>query len=173
MPSFIADPRPPSDTDHLRRTPRRALITTIGAGLLVVLVVTVAGLGSTRSGSPPAGTDRDGLGRVEMEVFPGGVISLEDIPEGVAPYYEAARADYEIFEQIPCFCGCEEMLGHRHLADCFIRPDRQGLEAHAVGCGVCLGEAHQVRELLAGGVTDAGQIRRAVIAAWGDPYAQS
>jgi hypothetical protein len=97
------------------------------------------------------------------------VIAPEEVPEQVAVLYRAAHDHADVYAQIPCFCGCEAMLGHRHLLDCFARPDG-GWEAHALGCGVCLGEARQVEELLAAGVGDPGAIKEAVIAEWADPY---
>lgn len=103
-------------------------------------------------------------------IAPPGVVAPDEIPDGLVAHYEAAQTHFAIFEQIPCFCGCEEMLGHRHLGDCFVRADGSGLEAHALGCGVCLGEAAQVMELISSGARDADRIREAVVAEWGDPY---
>ncbi|HSJ36560.1 MAG TPA: PCYCGC motif-containing (lipo)protein [Acidimicrobiia bacterium] len=105
-----------------------------------------------------------------MAVAPGGVLAPADVPPGLAAHYQAAQDHSDIFETVPCFCGCEEMLGHRHLGDCFVRADGQGLEAHALGCGVCLGEAQQVMDLLAAGIEDPNQIRDTVVAEWSDPY---
>lgn len=105
-----------------------------------------------------------------LAVAPGGVLAPEDVPPGLTAHYQAAQDHQDIFEAVPCFCGCEEMLGHRHLGDCFVRSDGQGLEAHALGCGVCLGEAQQVMDLLAAGIADADQIRDAVVSEWSDPY---
>jgi hypothetical protein len=105
-----------------------------------------------------------------VAVAPGGVLAPEDVPPGLAAHYQAAQDHGGIFGSVPCFCGCEEMLGHRHLGDCFVRADGQGLEAHALGCGVCLGEAQQVMDLLAAGIEDPDQIRDAVVAEWSDPY---
>lgn len=105
-----------------------------------------------------------------VAVAPGGVLAPEDVPPGLAAHYQAAQDHGSVFEAVPCFCGCEEMLGHRHLGDCFIRADGQGLEAHALGCGVCLGEAQQVMDLLAAGIEDPDQIRDAVVTEWSDPY---
>lgn len=104
-----------------------------------------------------------------VAVAPGGLVQQEDVPEAVAVLYRAAHEHADIYAEVPCFCGCEAMLGHRHLLDCFARPNG-GWEAHALGCGVCLGEAQQVEDLLAIGIADAGSIRELVIAEWGDPY---
>ncbi|MFP5333448.1 MAG: PCYCGC motif-containing (lipo)protein [Acidimicrobiia bacterium] len=106
---------------------------------------------------------------VMVEVAPSGVVAQSDVPERVAVLYRAAEYRPHLYEAIPCFCGCEAMLGHRHLRDCFVRADGTW-EAHALGCGVCLGEARQVEDLVAAGVADLDRIREAVVARWGDPY---
>lgn len=132
--------------------------------------LTLAGLlvfGVVLSGSPS--TSAPSSAAAMVEVAPGGVVDPAEVPESVAVLYRAAHAHSDIYENVPCFCGCEEMLGHRHLLDCFARPNG-GWEAHALGCGVCLGEAQQVEELLADGVDDPDRIREAVVARWGDPY---
>ena len=136
--------------------------------LLVVLtgvgVVSAGVWSSVRDGSDPS------LAAAEMvAVAPGGLVDPADVPETVAVLYRAAHEHADIYAEVPCFCGCEAMLGHRHLLDCFARPEG-GWEAHALGCGVCLGEAQQVEDLLAAGIDDVGSIRRSVIAEWGDPY---
>ena len=105
-----------------------------------------------------------------VAVAPGGVLAAADVPPAFAAHYQAARDHRHVFEAVPCFCGCEGMLDHRHLGDCFVRADGQGLEAHALGCGVCIGEAQQVIELIAAGTEDPDQINEAVVAEWGDPY---
>lgn len=105
-----------------------------------------------------------------VTVAPGGILAPQDVPPGLAAHYQAAQDHQETFEAVPCFCGCEEMLGHRHLGDCFVRADGRGLEAHALGCGVCLGEAQQVMDLVAAGIEDPDEIRDAVVAEWSDPY---
>jgi hypothetical protein len=97
------------------------------------------------------------------------VVEPSDVPEAVAVLYRGAHVHSEVYEGVPCFCGCEAMLGHRHLFDCFSRADG-AWEAHAIGCGVCLGEAAQVEELLASGETDPMVVRAAILATWSDPY---
>lgn len=120
-------------------------------------------------GTPPPHQEGQVEAAAMIEVAPGGMIDPAAVPDSVAVMYSAAFAHSEIYENVPCFCGCDAMLGHRHLLDCFARPEG-GWEAHAIGCGVCLGEAQQVDELLADGVTDPLRIREAVVARWGDPY---
>lgn len=103
-------------------------------------------------------------------VAPPGILPADEIPPAFAEYYHGAQTHMDTFEAMPCFCGCQEMLGHRHLGDCFVRPDGSGFEAHALGCGVCLGEAAQVISLIDGGVVEIEEIEAAVVARWGDPY---
>ena len=66
-----------------------------------------------------------------VEVAPGGVIDRKDAPQSVAVLYRAAHQQAEIYQGVPCSCGCEAMLGHRHLLDCFARPGgRVGSPCH-------------------------------------------
>lgn len=138
-------------------------------GLFAVSIATifvVAWLNAPVPPSEPSLAVRDDMGAVA----PPGVLLPDDVPPALVEFYDAAQTHMATFEAIPCFCGCEEMLGHRHLGDCFVRPDGSGLEAHALGCGVCLGEAAQVMALIDAGVVDVGEIEAAVVARWGDPY---
>lgn len=159
---------PPQPSGRLDDTVRTGLC--VGAAALLLMAAVIIGIGIraalTNPGPGVEANSRPGM----MAVSPGGVLAADDVPDGLHAHYRAAADHYEIFQRVPCFCGCQEMLGHRHLGDCFIRPDGQGLEAHAVGCGVCLGEAEQVEELMAAGTSDVEAIRTAVVAEWGDPY---
>lgn len=67
----------------------------------------------------------------------------------VAEHYHSATDLEDVYRQVPCYCGCEEFLGHRHLYDCFVRADGQGWDAHAARCGVCIAESTMVRDLTA------------------------
>lgn len=136
----------------------------LGGSIALILVVGWLNMPMYQGGPPMAGFDDMGA------IAPPGVLSADEVPPALKEHYEAAQTHFAVFESVPCFCGCQEMLGHRHLGDCFVRPDGTGLEAHALGCGVCLGEAAQVASLIESGVTDVEQIRTAVVATWGDPY---
>lgn len=149
------------------RTPVESRAFRVLAGLTGITLAGVVVVGALDAGSQPVEAPPQAVAMVE--VAPGGVIDPADVPESVAVLYRAAHEHAGTYQGVPCFCGCEAMLGHRHLLDCFARPEG-GWEAHAIGCGVCLGEAQQVEELLAEGITDPGQIRAAVVARWGDPY---
>jgi hypothetical protein len=81
-----------------------------------------------------------------MPVAAGGVLELETLPDDVAMHYEFADRHHELYRQVPCFCGCDAALDHRHLLDCFVRPGG-GWERHASGCIVCLEESEIIREM--------------------------
>ena len=67
-------------------------------------------------------------------------------PETAALYRYAADHPAD-FAQIRCYCGCDAMLGHRNLADCYVTP-AGAWDAHASGCAVCADEATTVRRHL-------------------------
>ena len=75
-------------------------------------------------------------------------LNLSTVPADVAEHYQYAAAHLMEFEQIPCWCGCMQYLGHRSLADCFVRADGKGWEAHAALCPVCLSEAAMAEMML-------------------------
>ncbi len=156
--------------DRLRAIVRGTFALT---GMMAVLLVGVVGMG-IRDGLRPdhPGVTLHGEPTAMLDVAPGGVIDPASVPVGMAELYHGAEAHPDAFAAVPCFCGCEQMLGHRHLLDCFVRPDGSGWEAHASGCGVCLGEAAQVLALLDEGAS-IDEIVPAVIERWGDPYLQS
>jgi hypothetical protein len=80
-----------------------------------------------------------------LQVAPEGEVTLASLPGDHRVLYEASVADREAFTAVTCYCGCEAFLDHRHLLDCFERPDG-GWERHATGCAVCLAEAEEVVE---------------------------
>lgn len=81
-----------------------------------------------------------------LAVSPGGRIELADLPADQQPLYRAAAADPDAFTQVTCYCGCVSFLDHRHLQDCFVRPDG-AWERHATACAVCLAEARDVIDM--------------------------
>jgi hypothetical protein len=96
-----------------------------------------------------------------MAVAPGGTIRLDQMMPMVAQHYRFAADHPSVYEQVPCYCGCQSMLAHRSLLQCFVRPDG-GWERHAAGCAVCTEESSVVRSMLADGA-GVHAIRTAVI----------
>ena len=115
------------------------------AGLLAVSSVLVGSSARSDQDPPHAAAGSDP-----------GPLDLATVSPQVADHYRFAFAHADELSQMRCWCGCEQFLDHRNLADCFERRDGRGPEAHAAGCGVCLGEAGVVRRMLGEGrsVTD-------------------
>ena len=63
--------------------------------------------------------------------------------------------------------GCERMLGHRNLEDCFVTPEG-AWESHASGCGICIQESRMLERMMGRGM-GAGMMADRVIAAFGGP----
>lgn len=161
---------PPENPDALAGVVQQTLRTAWAAVAVVVVALSALVVNAALADRPTVEAATSTAAENMVAVAPGGVLAPADVPPAVAAHYQAAQDHQHAFEAVPCFCGCEEMLSHRHLADCFVRADGQGLEAHALGCGVCLGEAQQVMDLIAAGVEAPDQIKEAVVAEWGDPY---
>jgi len=117
----------PDESNALRR-----------AGVLLVVVLAAVALTATVH-ALRAPTD----GEQMLAVSPGGVVDVDELDPDLRQLYFDVAADPEAFTAVRCYCGCEAMLDHRHLLDCFERPDGQW-ERHAVACGVCQVEARQV-----------------------------
>jgi hypothetical protein len=127
---------------------------------VVVAVVVALVVGGLRGGA----SDTDDAPGHEMT--PGAPVELVDLAPAAAEHYRHAEEHRSEYAAIPCFCGCEEFLAHRHLLDCFVRADGAGYDAHAAGCGVCLGESATAHDLLAGGA-DPDDVVDAVIEQFG------
>lgn len=162
------DAAPASDADPLSGLVRKTIYLSWLLGGILVVMVGVS-LYATATTERPAPITSSTAPADMLAVAPGGVIELADIPDPFLALYEGAAANPDVFSEVPCFCGCDAMLGHRHLLDCFVRAAGDGWEAHASGCGVCLGEAEQVLALIADGAST-DEIVDEVVAEWGDPY---
>ena len=136
---------------------RRVWVLAAVAPVVIVALALVAVL-SLAAGGGGTGDMADHGGTAPLQ--------LPSVPEQVAGHYRAAAEHAAAYAEIPCYCGCLGFLAHRNLQDCFVRPDGRGWEAHAAGCGVCLGESALARRLLDEGRAPAA-VREAVIAQFG------
>jgi len=91
--------------------------------------------------------------------------TLEMVPAHMVQHYELARANPIIYAQVPCFCGCDNMLGHRNLEDCFVTPDG-AWESHAAGCQICIQESQMLMRMMGRGMS-VGMMADRVIAEFG------
>lgn len=156
--SDIDDLQPP-DGRHTTRVVALALAAPVLVAALVVAVVAVV-VGTGGGDAADATAHRTGTG---LAAAP---LDLAAVSPGIAGHFTYAKAHQDAYRQIPCYCGCEEFLGHRHLYDCFVRADGKGWDAHAAGCGVCIGESVTARRLLDEG-QDPAAVRAAVIEQFG------
>lgn len=72
---------------------------------------------------------------------------LNDKPEEMQNVYTAVAKNKELLENIPCYCGCGESVGHKNNYDCFIYENKENgkvvWDDHGTKCGVCLEIAAQ------------------------------
>lgn len=70
--------------------------------------------------------------------FPEFVYRSEESLDG----YRLAAANQELFDRIPCYCGCkQDPEKYQNLKDCFYDRNTGGYDEHAAGCTTCLDEA--------------------------------
>jgi hypothetical protein len=143
--------------DGPNRSPSKSFTIALGIGLAFLLIAGGTATTAVMMGGSNHMTERVG-------VAPGGELALASLPMGMQQHYRFAAAHPRTYGDVPCFCGCEAMLGHRSLLDCFVRPGG-GWERHASGCAVCTDEGTMVEHMVAKGSTDAA-IRSSVVAAY-------
>ncbi|PTN32162.1 PCYCGC domain-containing protein, partial [Bacillus sp. Rc4] len=63
-------------------------------------------------------------------------------PEDMQNLYKAAAMNKELLENIPCYCGCGESVGHKSNYDCFVYKYKKDnsivWDDHGTNCNVCL-----------------------------------
>jgi hypothetical protein len=113
-------------SDHPERFPRRDfLIAVVGFASLGALGGTI--LSGARTLAQDAATQ---------------LPAWAAAPPRTARAYRVALNRTDLLAQLPCYCGCmtSATTNHANLRDCFVHSDGT-LEAHAVGCGVCIDQA--------------------------------
>lgn len=96
----------------------------------------------------------------------GADFSPEILTPTVGAFYLHAAEHPDVYQQVPCYCGCASFADHANLSDCFVRPDTGAWDPHAAGCGICQEEAAVVRQLLDDG-RSAAEVRAAIIKRFG------
>jgi len=75
-------------------------------------------------------------------------------PLTVQEAYQFNVANPDIMENIPCYCGCEN-VGHKSNYDCYVSEvDRNGnitFDNHALGCSICVDITQDVMRILKDG----------------------
>jgi hypothetical protein len=144
------------------RNDRRIIVRIVLAELALVLLIAV-GIGAfIRGAGAPDSADA-----ARPAASP--TVDLADLPDSMAGIYGYAADHAGHFADIPCYCGCEQSLGHLDLEDCFVSSDGDW-DAHASGCAVCTQEAIAAREQLDAGIA-IGDVRQSIIDSFGPPPA--
>lgn len=138
----------------------RSWATSIGLELAVLALIALSIVGLVRGAS---GSDGDQT----MAESPVVTVELSTATPAIAADYRYAADHLADFAQIPCYCGCDNSLGHRNLADCYVT-ESGAWDAHASGCAVCGNETSTAREQLAAG-TRIADVRASIIAQYGPP----
>ena len=136
----------------------------LGTGILLLVAAGVIGVSMSMSGGSHQmmwGGPEQGMAEATA---PDG-FQLDMVPAHLVQHYELAKANPGVYEQVPCFCGCQEMLGHRNLEDCFVTPDG-AWDSHASGCQICIDESQMIARMMAGGAGPQ-QIRERIIDSFG------
>jgi hypothetical protein len=109
-------------------------IRSLGA-LLLIMTLGVAAIGRAPVGSahplPVSIVSPDGA--LPHEIHQAGGMTTAS--------YQATLHQPQIFEHVPCTCGCMAVLGHRHNRDCYIDEfygdGSVRYSTHGIGCAVC------------------------------------
>lgn len=100
---------------------------------------------------------------------------LDEYPETIAAIYARVPHHQDILEQMPCYCGCGESVGHRSSYDCFVNMHHEDgslvWDDHGAKCGVCLEIAHYSMELHDQGASPV-EIREFIDDRYQEGYAQ-
>lgn len=67
---------------------------------------------------------------------------LTDHSDDMKIIYQAVAEHQELLEHVPCYCGCNDSVGHEHNYHCFIHDNKDNgavvWDDHATRCQVCL-----------------------------------
>src|SRR5689334_18921788 len=110
---------PSTDNGGVDGLSSRAFFAVLGAMIALVVAVTVtvvvvAGAGGSDARHVNAST----ASTAHTAAAP---LDLSTVSGQLAGHYRYAQAHMTEYQQIPCWCGCEQFLSHRNLADCFVR----------------------------------------------------
>ena len=100
---------------------------------------------------------------------------LNGFEEDMAVLYHQVANHRELLEQIPCYCGCGESVGHMNNYDCFVFENKKDgsitWDSHATTCGVCLTiAAESITEYNSGKSVE--DIRKMIDEKYSDGYAE-
>jgi len=103
---------------------------------------------STLSGSGPGCCKDDPASKLRLTLDP--QLFVGDVRSA----YQVAQDDPALLAQLHCYCGCDKLLEHKSLLDCF-------RDKHGATCAICIGEAVEAEQLAKQGMP-VDQIRDAL-----------
>jgi hypothetical protein len=131
----------------------------IGAVLGLIALVVGVGVVSALSSGKGASTSVSATGDDALPSY------AHNSPKVLAAY-QAAVANADLFEEMPCYCGCAFGADpHHNLRDCFIDEDG-GFDQHASACATCVNIASDVTSMQNQG-TSPRAIRQVIDATYG------
>lgn len=92
----------------------------------------------------------------ELHMMPLGEMPAEvqSAPMSVQAAYQFNAANPDIMQDIPCYCGCDD-IGHTSNYDCYVSDvDASGkitFDNHALGCSICVDITQDVMRMLRDG----------------------
>ncbi|HYB90431.1 MAG TPA: CYCXC family (seleno)protein [Candidatus Binataceae bacterium] len=86
------------------------------------------------SGSGPACCKPDAASKLRLTLDP------QLFAGEVRAAYQVAQDDPALLAQLHCYCGCDKLLEHKNLLDCF-------RDKHGSVCPICVSEAVQARRM--------------------------
>jgi len=92
------------------------------------------GAASTLSGSGPECCKNDPASKLRLTLDP------ELFAGDVRKAYQVAQDEPALLAQLHCYCGCDKLLAHKALLDCF-------RDKHGATCAICIGEAVEAQQL--------------------------
>jgi len=165
----LEDPTARGDDDAAHQ----GLVSAAALALAALLIVAAGVVGVTmsmRGGSHEmtwgGGGAAAGAAAGTEQAMPAG-FQLDGMPSHMIAHYAYAKANAAVYAQVPCYCGCQEMLAHRNLEDCFVTPDG-AWESHASGCQICIDESRMVMRMMDRGMGP-GTIRDRIVARYDGP----
>ena len=115
--------------------------------LLMVFLLSMAGTALTGCGSSAAASPEHEIAMAPMSMMPDDVQSAPPLTQQA---YQFAVANPDVMQQMPCYCGCVELV-HTSNYDCYVKsvkPDGQvTFDSHATNCEVCIDITQDVMRL--------------------------
>ena len=114
--------------------------------LMVPVLLIIAGSLMPGCSKSNADSSEHEMAMVPLEGMP------DEVQQAMVPVrqaYQYAAANFRVFSQIPCYCGCATQ-GHSSNYDCYVASANGGIQfdSHALACEICVDITHDTVRLL-------------------------